>query len=118
MFGSDNNIAHPQDIRTAILHREQNLHINTKYIFKTQLIDNKNVSINAHSLKDGNFVRKRVANQLIRLNHYPIQSLEFFQKVKMTRGDVLSIVFNNIRDMNYFNAYNQNATFCDDTLKT
>jgi len=118
MFGSDNNIAHPQDIRTAIFHREQNLHINTKYIFKTQLIDdNKNVSkINVHSL-DGNFVRTRVANQLIRLNHYPIQSLEFFHKVKMTRGDVNSINFNNIRDMNYFNKYNKYATFCDDTLK-
>jgi len=120
MFGSDNNIEHPRDIRTANLHREQNLHILKKYIFKTQLIDNNNVSkIYVHSL-DETIVkknRKRVANQLIRLNHYPIQSLEFFQKVKMTRGDAMWSDKQNIRDMNYFNAYNKNAIFFDETLK-
>ena len=58
-----------------------------------------------------------LANKLIRLNHYPIQSQEFFEKVKMTRGDVLNKNVDNIRDKNYFDSYNKNASFKDDILK-
>jgi hypothetical protein len=61
--------------------------------------------------------RIRIANQLIRLNHYPIQSLEFFQKVKMTRGAADNYDSENVRDMNYFNRYNENTNVCDETLK-
>jgi hypothetical protein len=60
--------------------------------------------------------RKRVANVLIQLNHYPIQSLEFFQKVKMTRGDVSSSAYENVRDLSYFHRYDTKE-YCDEILK-
>jgi hypothetical protein len=120
MFGSDNLIKHPEDIRTNIIHREEKFHINTKYIFKPSYIISSS-QLNTHYLMRPNKYQKlekiHLANKLIRLNHYPIQSLEFFEKVKMTRGDVLNKTVDNIRDKNYFDSYNKNACFKDDILK-
>ena len=53
---------------------------------------------------------------MIRLNHYPIQSLDFFKKIKMTRGAADCKNSENIRDMNYFNKYNYHD-INDETLK-
>jgi hypothetical protein len=39
----------------------------------------------------------------IQVNHYAIQSREYFEKVKMSRGDVANVV--NPRDWDYFNSY-------------
>jgi hypothetical protein len=55
-------------------------------------------------------------NILVQLNHYPIQSLEFFKKVKMTRGDSNYIDLKNFRDMNYFREYDYREVQ-DETLK-
>ena len=118
MFGTMLN-KHPDDIRTAITHREPGLHVNTKYIFKPKCIINS-LKFDQHKITTtltGNAKRVKYANNLIRLNHYPIQSLEFFTKVKMTRGDVHNDGTENVRDMNYFNRYNINATENDETLK-
>ena len=54
-------------------------------------------------------------NKFIKLNHYPIQSLDFFKEVKMTRGD--ATVENNIRDLNYFESYDKGTIYKDGTLK-
>lgn len=117
MFGHENLVDHPHDIRTSIVHRVPGLHQNTKYIFKTRAIkDSSQIWIHA-LLNYSHPAQIRIANQLIRLNHYPIQSLEFFKKVKMTRGDVCTSTSNNIRDIHYFNSYNENAGFKDETLK-
>jgi hypothetical protein len=115
MFGSDGHIKQPNDIRKDIVYREKKLHENTKYIFKPQILkDSSNISI--HELLNINVKRKRIGNKLIQLNHYPIQSLEFFKKVKMTRGDATSNKVDNVRDINYFNSYD-NKELCDDILK-
>jgi hypothetical protein len=119
MFGHENLIKQPPDIRTAIVHREQNTSVQTKYIFKTRLIDSSQIWIH-HLVNIGNTIhykRIRIANKLIRINHYPIQSEQFFKEVKMTRGDVLNIRPEEIKDMNYFHKYNKNATYKDETLK-
>jgi hypothetical protein len=115
MFGSDGHDTHPEDIRRDITFREKDLWRETKYIFKPQIIDNSS-KIWIHSLIDIEVKRTRVANMLIQLNHYPIQSLEFFQKVKMTRGDVASHCFDNVRDLTYFNRYDS-SEYCDEILK-
>jgi len=118
MFGSDGHIQHPEDIRTAITHRENKLHKLTKYIFKTAIIKD-GYQIRIHYLINTPkplLKRTRIANKLIRLNHYPIQSIEYFQTVKMTRGDASCSSVDNIRDMKYFNEYDNNETN-DETLK-
>jgi glycosyltransferase involved in cell wall biosynthesis len=44
----------------------------------------------------------------LHLNHYVVQSKEYFASVKMTRGDVASAASDNIRDWNYFDKYDLN----------
>jgi hypothetical protein len=46
----------------------------------------------------------------IKLNHYQLISREYFEKVKMTRGDVNCSDRLNLRDWNYFDDVNKNAT--------
>jgi len=113
MFGSDGLIEHPTDIRKSIIWRDKNFHKPTKYIFKPNKIKNLN-DIDIHKINNMN--NKIIVNDKIRLNHYPIQSLEFFTKVKMTRGDVNSPISENVRDMSYFNKYNENMNYKDTDL--
>ena len=49
-----------------------------------------------------------LAQLAIHLNHYPIQSREWFMRVKVTRGDVSTSAMENIRDESYFKAYDTN----------
>lgn len=118
MFGSNGLTTHPTDIRTEITECATNLWDETKYIFKTKIIQNSS-NISIHKLVNIPYIKKRrvrIANQLIRLNHYPIQSLEFFQKVKMTRGSANTSKFDKVRDMNYFKSYDYKET-TNDVLK-
>jgi hypothetical protein len=112
MFGSNNCIKHPKDIRISLTKRVEELNFNTKYIFQTKNIHSK--SVNIHWLNDG-YTNKIDLSEIFRLNHYPIQSKDFFEKVKMTRGD--ADAKNNVRDWNYFKAYNKNTYYKDNDLK-
>lgn len=116
MFGSDGLIEHPSDIRTDITHREEPIHVNTKYIFKTKSIPNSD-PIWIHRLENADSQFTIVENEQIHLNHYPIQSLNFFKKVKMTRGAADVYWCENIRDIDYFNKYDQNKDYDDLLLK-
>jgi glycosyltransferase involved in cell wall biosynthesis len=106
MFGSDGLIEQPFDIRTSITHCDKKLWKETKYIFKPKKIKNSSC-ICIHYLLNHDIPksRTRIANKLIKLNHYPIQSLEFFKKTKMNRGDASNKKTDNIRDMTYFEKY-------------
>jgi len=118
MFGSDGHITQPPDIRTDITACAEKLWFETKYIFKPRILRNSS-HIWIHWLTNVDYIRKkriRIANKLIRLNHYPIQSLEFFKKVKMNRGDADNKTADNARDRSYFQKFDQKETR-DDTLK-
>ena len=114
MFGHENLVEHPKDIRTAIVHREVELNGNTKCIFKTKGVTSSMVHI--HSLENYQGPVK-VENERIHLNHYVLQSLEFFQNVKMTRGAADCPQHENVRTMSYFHRYNVNCTLLDEQLK-
>ena len=123
MFGSDNLIKQPADIRSGIIHRNPKIHENTKYIFKAASIKTSSM-IWIHGLVvpgTMNLLKThpkiRIANKLIKLNHYPIQSLEFFKKVKMTRGSANTSKNDKVRDMNYFKKMDSGTDFKDDMLK-
>jgi hypothetical protein len=58
---------------------------------------------------------RRLADSKIHLNHYAIQSVERFQRIKMQRGDVNSKDFEEARTMNYFSSYDHNE-YLDDEL--
>ena len=53
----------------------------------------------------------------IRLNHYRIQSYEYYTKVKMTRGDADLEIHDTMRDLKYFEHYTNISTIKDDLLK-
>ena len=114
MFGSDGLIEQPLDIRTSITHCDNKLWKETKYIFKPKIIKDSS-SISIHSLVNIDIPKSRIriANKLIKLNHYPIQSLEFFKKIKMTRGAADTKNSENIRDMTYFKKYDFRNINCE-----
>jgi hypothetical protein len=64
---------------------------------------------NIHQNEDFVEVREEIIeNSALHLNHYAIQSLNWFMKVKATRGDNCSIKNDNVRNKEYFNEYNLN----------
>jgi hypothetical protein len=48
------------------------------------------------------------------VNHYPIMSKDYYNKVKKVRGDVYTANHNSARDDDYFKRYDNNKV--DDTL--
>jgi len=115
MFGSDGWNEHPKDIRKDIIFRRPDFPNETKWICKTNNVNVSNLEI--HSFLNDDNLKKIIENDKIHLNHYPIQSKEFFEKVKMTRGDAVSIGSENARDWNYFNKHDEDNTYMDIVLK-
>lgn len=111
-FGTDGHIEHPKDIRTAIVHRKKNLEC-TKCIFQSKNVNPSQVNI--HRI-DG---EKNIfnTNNIFIINHYPIQSEEYFKNVKMVRRSAASITKLHRHSMDYFNHYNSNTSVLDTDLK-
>ena len=53
-------------------------------------------------------------NSCLNLNHYCIQSYNWFMKVKKTRGDGCSVNNDNVRNENYFNSFDAVCNDIDD----
>ncbi len=69
------------------------------------------VSQNNHINTNKDFVEINediIENSALHLNHYAIQSLNWFMKVKATRGDNCSVSNDNVRNKEYFKEYNFN----------
>ena len=121
-YGDDGLIDHPKDIRTSIVHRQADIENGIKYIFKPSIISDS-AEIWIHWLVHPGTLQKKVmqnetsTDAQFRLNHYPIQSLEYFTNVKMTRGDVSVVENENLRTIDYFNNYAKISTIKDDILK-
>lgn len=109
MFGSDGLIEQPKDIRVSITHRHPALNSNTKCIFQTNPINSTQITL--HTIEDE--PNQIDASDVFRLNHYPIQSWEYFQKVKMQRGDATSSTVDNIRNEDYFKNYDKDTDYED-----
>jgi hypothetical protein len=45
----------------------------------------------------------------LQVNHYPIMSREYYNKVKKPRGDVYTKLHNSARDDDYFTRYDKNV---------
>jgi hypothetical protein len=134
MYGSNGHVNQTENIIHYFLKRDiynNSRLINGKCITRT----NKLIKINLHQsftnsngliiTSDGNIKQHRnnnfiyiseelLNNSCLHLNHYAIQSWEFFSKIKMTRGDASSSSINHIRDKNYFDAYDNNIVLDDE----
>lgn len=94
--------------------------IRTKYLLKfdvhcSHTSNNKYMTSyvlpNNHVHPNKNFVEINeniIENSALHLNHYAIQSLNWFMKVKATRGDINSSNNENVRNIEYFKEYNFN----------
>ena len=111
MFGSNGLEKHPRSIRQAFTNCAPGLsaHTERKYICRTSVVKSGG-TLGIHVVSHACSSRTVSENARFHLNHYPIQSLEFFQIVKITRGDASTSLSDNVRDMDYFYRYD---ALCD-----
>lgn len=97
MFGSRDEYEHPESIRKAFTWREKDICMGGgKAIIKS---DNTK-SFGVHNFETiGDTI---VETDKLHFNHYRIQSMEYFDKVKRTRGDVNIETSENARGDAYF----------------
>ena len=107
MFGSSGHIKQPQSIRRSFLCCKTD--ISTSQTKSTYLVKNLKDRIEVHVPNPG-FGQVLEASNVLQLNHYAIQSKEYYEKVKMSRGDVANINFNNIRNWTQF----ENYDYCEE----
>ena len=95
-----------------------------KYFFKPKCINDTSeilihwlVHSGSGSLQKKILSTETFDNKKIRLNHYIVQSLEYWQNIKMTRGDVSVPQNENVRNMDIFYSYEKEAIIKDDILK-
>jgi len=94
--------------------------IRTKYLLKFEVHSSETLNNNyltsyilksndIHKNKDFTEINENIIeNSALHLNHYAIQSLDWFMKVKATRGDINAAKNENVRDKKYFDEYNFN----------
>ncbi|WP_054006084.1 glycosyltransferase family 2 protein [Cypionkella psychrotolerans] len=117
MFGSSGHEMHPASVRQGFTLREPHLYSHgfRKYICRTAIVKTRR-SLGIHVVTGARSERTVSDNERFHLNHYPIQSLEYFQKVKMTRGDATKSSNDLVRDMQYFHRYNADCSQQDQLL--
>lgn len=117
MFGSSGLEKHPASIRTAFTMRASELRFHTerKYICRTSVVTSGQ-SLGVHSVNGARSERTISDNTAFHLNHYSIQSLEYFQSVKMKRGNASSTYKKPHPDMTYFENCDKPCTMSDRLL--
>jgi len=91
----------PQSIRKSFVWRKDALDKNTKAIMLLKDVKDGGLFMHASDVTG----RSTECPANIQLNHYAIQSKEFFGNVKMTRGDATTATSNSIRNWDYFKRY-------------
>jgi hypothetical protein len=94
--------------------------IRTKYLLKFEVhsseTSNKNY-LTSYALKNNHIHKNKdfteinediIENSALHLNHYAIQSFDWFMRVKATRGDINAARNENVRNKEYFQEYNFN----------
>lgn len=117
VFGSSGHNAHPRGQRLvdAFVHRAPTVSENVKAVFRTELVDH--LDLHRHRRTGGARVHMdRLDHPDVRLYHYPILSWEYFESVKMTRGDAENAAHNTLRDRVYFDRYDMPCTVLDRSL--
>lgn len=117
MFGSSGHVAQPASIREGFVHRWEALggHPSTKWICRTSKM--RRMRRTTHHKVWGIDSRRVISDNLtFRLHHYPIMSREYFERVKMKRGDVSRSSADTLRTWEYFETYDGPATVKDTLL--
>jgi hypothetical protein len=98
MFGSSNLIEQPKSVRKSFIYRKKNLDQNHKFICQTKNIDYHQIFIHGVDPCD-NYI---FDNTYLKLNHYVIQSYNFFKYNKMIKGDADNTKYEKKRTIEFF----------------
>ena len=101
MFGSSGHIEQPKSIRESFTWRSSKNWWLTKALVRCNVITE--LGVHEHTIT-GNTLIAEFGGKL-QLNHYAVQSREFFERVKMSRGDVLESSLDTFRNWDYFKSY-------------
>lgn len=112
MLGNSGHLAQPHSIRRAMVMRLHELahYMNRKWMCRTARITSGN------AISGVNSARVITDTQNLQINHYIVQSRDYFQAVKMTRGDAMSRFNETVRDMACFDGVDAAAMFRDELL--
>ena len=95
----------------------QRFHIHHHHTSNNNYITSNTESSNneIHESKNFTEIDENILNtSCLHLNHYAIQSLDWYTNVKTTRGDVLKVSLDNVRDITYFNIYDSASSDIND----
>lgn len=116
MFGSNGKIEQPNSVIKGFTTRKL-MHVhpdpNVKCIIKTSKL--KKIGIHESDVYETQQVyepeectEESLKNAKLHLNHYAIQSLNWFKEIKMSRGSANHAKHENVRNLKYFNDYDWN----------
>jgi len=147
IFGSNNIINQPESVKEQFTKRtyynngkyhcmKNNDEILNKTIIKTKYLKSfglhfSNINMNCKQItSDGrpkiigddknysNINEIILSNSSLHLNHYVLQSKDWFLNIKSKRGDATSEKLDSVRDIKYFNSYNLHSNkIIDEELK-
>jgi len=101
MFGSSGLNKQPESIRKSFTMKKNGIVRYTKGIIWVNDLSENGIGIHSHSVK-GKTIK---LPSIFQLNHYAIQSKEFFRKVKMSRGSANVSKYDKVRNWDYFKRY-------------
>jgi hypothetical protein len=105
LFGSSHHVRQPPSVRLGFSWRASKLQ--EPYKCAARVADVTRYAIHAMDLRPG--MEEAPAPPTLQLNHYPLQSREFFMGVKVTRGSAVA-TSEGLRDEGYFDRYNEIST--------
>lgn len=110
-FGSSGYKTHPSSLRKELVLRQKELgsHLATKWICKTKTLYDL-MDLGIHKIKGACSSRTISDNNVFQINHYSIQSVEYFTKIKMSRGDACNQADDDTRDLDIFNRIDEQCT--------
>lgn len=136
-FGSSGHLYQPKSLRDSFVYRKQTPYLApTKMICKSEALEE--IGIHSSKIRDGyktvnpclqfmsdggarasnytdmNLTEELLDNSLFKLNHYIVQSLDWFRRIKMTRGS--ANFGSNHRNEEYFKQWDCNDIFDDDLV--
>ena len=127
MFGSSNHTSHPESVRCSFVrcsnHTEDTpsiystckVHANTKGIARISRVESFNIHKHLMITPHLPGFQTHYETKNLQLNHYAIQSKDYFEKIKLKRGDVSHSSLDSIRGWDYFNNYNNAFSGREDT---
>ena len=133
-YGSDGLIKQPANVVSGNIHRKsyaEPTYMETKTAVRGAAIES--FKVHEHVLRPGyaaldvlnrpkhsmgTFVTEQLlASSPLHLNHYPLQSRDWFMQVKATRGAIEGAVNDHIRNEAYFAAYDTNEVHDDELAR-